>query len=192
MGPSSHSIVPLQEIRTCREQLCRFLRRELLWWQCLTGTLIFEIYFTPRISGKPDYKGRIAVWHANVYLRRRSVHPSDPRHIALEAYCALTANCALTSNLTITASGLMDPKTITARSDECCQLSRARPDCDVCRSGDMIPLEERFFGAAYAPVTPPLPHWRKGLFNGRRFFNRYRDLFEQRLILIANHGKLKP
>lgn len=186
MGPSSDSILPLNEIRTCREHLCRLLRRELLWWQCLTGALIFDIRFTPRISGKPDYKGRIAVWHANIYLRRRSVDPSEPGHVALEAYCALT------STLTITASGLMDPKTIRARSDEYCQLSRARPDCDVCRGGEMIQLEERFVGATYAPVTPPLSLWRKGLFKLRKLFNRCRDIFEQRLVLIANHGKLKP
>jgi hypothetical protein len=186
MVPSSNSIVPLQEIRTCREHLCRFLRRELLWWQCLTGTLIFEIYFTPRISGKPDYKGRVAIWHANIYLRRRGVHPSDPQHVALEAYCALT------SNLTITASGLMDPKTIRARAEEYCQLSKARPNCDVCRGGDMIPLEERFFGATYAPITPTLSIWRNGLSKLRKVFSRCRDLFEQRLVLIANRGKVKP
>jgi len=183
---SSHSIRPLREISTCREHLCRFLRWELLWWQCLTGTLIFDVRLSRRVSGKPDYRGRIAVWHANIYLRRRRVNPGDPNHIALEAYCALT------QDLTITASGLMDPKTIRVSAKEYCQLSRANPNCNVCCGGDMIPLEERFFGASYAPVTPPLSQWRKNLYRLRKIFNRYRDLAEQGLVLTANRAKMKP
>src|SRR5579864_1661948 len=166
MMPSSTIIVTLREVRTCREHLCRFLRQELLWWQCLTGRMVFEVHFTPRTSGKPDHKGRVAVWHANLYLRRKTVHPSSQNHIALEAYCALT------SNLTITASGLIDPKTIRVGHDEYCQLSKRNPNCDVCTRGDMIHSEERFIGATYAPNTESLSGWSVKWCHVKKVFNR--------------------
>ena len=150
------------------------------------GDLIFDIYFTPRSSGKADYLGRIAVWHANIYLRRRNLPPGDPDHVALEAYCALTAT------MEITASGLMDPKAILAMHSYHTQLSRAIPKCGVCEDGDMIPMEERFRDAQYTPATPrlsPLSLRWSGL---KKNLNLRRDLFEQGLVLKVNRAKMKP
>ena len=178
--------MPILEIRTCKEHLCRILRRKLLWWQCLSGYLMFDVHFTPRPSGKPDRFGQVAVWHANIYLRRRTVKPGDPRHIALEAYCALTPA------LKITASGLMDPKNIFVGRKRFAFLSKANPTCDVCEGGDMIPMEERFYSAPYSRPTPPFSPFRKRLSELKTRLNRRRDLIEQGLVLTVNRAKMKP
>lgn len=186
MAPISSSIVPIREVRTCKEHMCRILRRKMLWVRCFLGLLTFDITKTARVSTEGDWRGRVAVWHVNIYLRRRFGDASAPDHVVLEAYCGLTATGE------ITGSGLMDPKDIIIGGIEYCQLSNAKPNCDLCTSGDMIPMEERFMGARYAPPTPPLSESRKAKLLRKKDLLKKWDWCEQRLALIWNYSKMYP
>ena len=158
----------------------------MLWIRCFFGLLSFDVVKTPRTSGKADHQGLVAVWHVNIYLRKKFGNPSDPDHVVLEAYCGLTADGR------ITGSGLMDPKDIVIDALNYCQLSKAQPVCGICQGGDMIPFEERFMNAPYAPPTPPLSDQQKRASLRRKDCNRKWDLFEQGLVLKKHRSKMQP
>ena len=181
---ASTSIKPILEIRTCKEHMCRILRKKMLWTRCLFGLLTFDAVKEPRASTTADHRGLIAAWHVNIYLRRRFGDPANPENIVLEAYCGLTADGK------ITGSGLMDPKDITINRKNYCQLSKKSPSCEICENGQMIPFEERFVNASYRPPTPPFSESQKAASLKRKERNRRWDLFEQSLVLRRYQQKM--
>jgi len=48
------------------------------------------------------------------------------------------------------------PKEILLNGINYRQLAFVNPRCELCESGDMIPLEQRFFNSKYKPTAPPL------------------------------------
>jgi hypothetical protein len=166
--------------------MCRILRRKFFWAKCFVGLLRLQVQHSKRVSKEPDHKGRIAVWHVNIYLQRRNGDPADPDYIVLEAYCGMTAQGE------ITGSGLLDPKDIVTAGINYCQLSKAAPACQLCESGDMIPMEERFVNARYRPNTLPFSPTRSALSKARKQYNYWRDRMEQNLVLVKYRATMKP
>ena len=168
---------PLPEVRTCPEHMCRILTKERLWHRCMRGEFVLDPRSRKRTSTSPDFKGRVAVWQQEIYVKDRTFAPADPRHIVLEAYCARTADG------TITGSGLIEPKEIVIRGTFHRRLEFNNPRCHLCETGDMIPLEERFITSRYKPSTPPLP-FVKRLFSRGRYRGRYwSNIWNQRGIV---------
>jgi hypothetical protein len=185
MTPATTSIEPVREVRTCREHLCRILRQKRFWIQCFCGELGLRVTRSSRVSREADHKGRVAVWHVNIYLHKIG-SLIDHDYEVLQAYCGMTDDGI------ITGSGLMDPKNIIIDGINYCQLSRSKPSCDLCENGDMIPLEERFMNAKYIPETPPFSLLRKLGCKARKKAYRYWDLTEQRLVLMKYRAKIEP
>jgi len=92
-----------------------------------------------------DHHGRTCVWTEENYLLDDRFEPSDDRHIVLRAHCYRT------EELIVAGSGKIDPKEIMVGSLNYRQLELENPKCEICESGDMIPIHERFRSSTYKP-----------------------------------------
>jgi hypothetical protein len=95
-----------------------------------------------------DHAGRIRVWTEENYLLDDRFAKGDDRHIVLRSHCYRT------EELTIAGSGKIDPKEITIGGINYRQLVPDAPRCELCETGDMIPLEDRFLSSTYKPIWP--------------------------------------
>ncbi len=127
-----------------------------------------------RVTQSPDFKGRPRVWNRQTYLTDPKYAPRHERFIVLRAH-----SFRLT-NKKVAASGLLDPKAILVGDTIYVELAQENPRCELCEGGEMIPLEERFYGSPYKPITPPQSPPQKILGKLRMTWNRWMDLYDQR------------
>ena len=92
-----------------------------------------------------DHNGKTCIYTEEDFLLDERFPPHDPRYIVLRAHCFRTADEE------IGGSEKIDPKEILIGNKNYRQLDPDDPRCELCESGDMIPVKKRFFTSKYRP-----------------------------------------
>ena len=158
------------------------LRQHGFWKRYRNSTLRLETKTTLRKNPRPDHTGNTAPCYEKHYLIDDSYPSDDPRNVVLEAHCTRYQNGQLGG------SGLLDPKEIVIGDVIYGRLGANHPNCALCEGGDMIPSEERFYNARYAPATAPMPPWKRYLSKFKKMLNRLFDLLDQRAAIRKTMG----
>jgi len=129
--------------------MCRIFEAERLWDRMEAGE--FKLFTRSRRRTPPiiDHKGQRCVYTEEHFLKDERYPPDDDRHIVLRAHCYRTEDGL------IGASGKVDPKEIMLNGINYRQLEHRNPRCELCEGGDMIPVEQRFYGSKYKPSGGP-------------------------------------
>jgi hypothetical protein len=97
---------------------------------------------------KEDYKGQLRIATEEQFGHDDSFPPKHERHIVFRSHCYRLADGSIGS------SGKFDPKEMLIGNIQYRQLAFENPHCEICEDhGDMIPIEERFFGSKYKPSS---------------------------------------
>ena len=123
----------------------RIFEREKLWEKGQSGELRLRV--DRRLKSKPfiDHNGKLCTHNEEYFLLDDRFPPTDPHHIVLRAHCFRAEDGS------IGGSGKIDPKEMVIGDTNYRQLEFENPRCELCESGDMIPLEERFLSSTYRP-----------------------------------------
>jgi hypothetical protein len=167
----------LRKVRICPEHMCIVLRKERFWRRYLNGEFRLYTKTTLRQATSTDYKGRTPKWHQEHFLKDDKYPERHSRHLVVKAHCSRLPDGS------VSASGLIDPKYLLVGDSSYRQLDFVNPHCAMCESGNMIPIEERFWNSVYKPLTPPLSRWNLLISRIKRWLNRQRDLLTQRRIV---------
>lgn len=119
---------------------------ERIWERGEAGEFTHYVVVKPRIPPLIDHNWKKCIATEEHFLRDERFLPDDDRYIVLRAHCFRAEDGS------IGASGKMDPKEITIGGINYRQLAHKDPHCELCESGDMIPVARRFMSSSYRPA----------------------------------------
>ncbi len=134
---------PLRIIRVCPEHMCRIFEAEKLMERTESGELRLHSKIKPKTKPFWDFKGQLCVQNEESLILNDNFPVDDPRHEVARIHRHVTESG------TYGASGLPDPKDIVIGNVNYRGIGDR--ECELCKSGDMIPPEQRFVNSKYRP-----------------------------------------